>query len=358
MTERSVNTSSYREGVQPMHECLFSIIVPVYNAEEFLDECILSVMKQSYTNWELILVDDSSKDSSLSICKKYASLNERIKCYHKANSGQYETRRFGMGCANGDYCVFLDSDDELFVNALEVIHSYIVKHDADCIIYGLERKSQDGIIDKWTNNTARLLTDRREVFKEILSSQKYNSLCRKAVKTCVLHQCLDIEHEIVYHGEDLLQSLDILLHSASILFVPDILYSYRFNANSVSHNYKISKFLKDSLYLKAQVVALLKDNQIFNKEDFKQLSDIYAVNIIDIIRETISTEDPNEYIVLFDELKRNTFFADFINGQRHSIKEIGAKSLVLRWFNKGQYRRIWLLEKLITVVRLIRSWKK
>lgn len=346
------------EGAQLVHECCFSIVVPVYNAEEFLDECILSVMEQSYTNWELILVDDGSQDSSLSICKKYASINKRIKCYHKANSGQYETRRFGLRYANGDYCVFLDSDDELVGNALEVIHSYIVKHNADCIIYGLEKRSQDEITEKWTCHEERLITNHRDVFREVLSSQRYNSLCRKAVKTSVLHQCIDIEHEIVYHGEDLLQSLDILLYSASVLFVPDILYSYRFNINSVSHTYKISKFFKDSLCLKAQVVAFLKDNKIFSEEDLKQLSDKYAVNIIDIIREAISMGDPDEYTVLFEEVKRNTFFADFINGQRHSIKDIGAKSLVLRWFNKEQYRKIWLFEKLITVVRFIRSWKK
>ena len=94
-----------------MEEIKFSIIVPIYNTEEYIEECINSIRAQHYQHWELILVDDGSTDSSLTICKEIASLEPRIKLYHKQNEGVSSARNYGIKHITGDYLIFVDADD-------------------------------------------------------------------------------------------------------------------------------------------------------------------------------------------------------------------------------------------------------
>ena len=89
----------------------FSVIVPVYNVEKYLSECIDSILCQTFTDFELILVDDGSKDKSGEICDQYAQKDSRIKVIHKENGGLSDARNFGTAASNGKYIVYLDSDD-------------------------------------------------------------------------------------------------------------------------------------------------------------------------------------------------------------------------------------------------------
>lgn len=97
----------------------FSIIVPVYNVEKYLDECIQSIINQTYSNWELILIDDGSTDKSGAICLKYAEKDDRIIYFYKENTGQSDSRNIGITKAGGDYMIFVDSDDYIDVDSLE-----------------------------------------------------------------------------------------------------------------------------------------------------------------------------------------------------------------------------------------------
>lgn len=90
---------------------VFSIVVPVYNVELYLRECIESIIKQTYSKWELVLIDDGSTDRSGEICKRYEKQDDRIKVYTKNNSGQADSRNIGVEKAGGDYLLFVDSDD-------------------------------------------------------------------------------------------------------------------------------------------------------------------------------------------------------------------------------------------------------
>ena len=105
---------------------MFSIIVPVYNVEKYIAECIESVLNQNFGDYELILVDNGSTDKGLQICKEYAQRNaDKIKLFHKENEGLLLTRRYGLKMSNGEYVVFLDSDDCLRNNALEELNRVI-----------------------------------------------------------------------------------------------------------------------------------------------------------------------------------------------------------------------------------------
>lgn len=97
---------------------LFSVIVPVYNIEDYIEECVESILKQVYPNWELILVDDGSTDGSSMICRRYSAMDDRIIYLNKENSGQSDARNMGVSKARGDYLVFVDGDDFISKNAL------------------------------------------------------------------------------------------------------------------------------------------------------------------------------------------------------------------------------------------------
>lgn len=96
-----------------------SVIVPVYNAEKYLDRCIQSIINQTYSNIELLLVDDGSKDSSAKICDDYALTDKRIRVFHKENGGVSSARNMGLDMATGYYVAFVDADDYLFPKAYE-----------------------------------------------------------------------------------------------------------------------------------------------------------------------------------------------------------------------------------------------
>ena len=103
-------------------QSLISVITPIYKAERFLDKCISSVLTQSYTNFELLLIDDGSPDNSGAICDKYAKNDSRIKVFHKKNGGVSSARNYGLDLAQGEFILFLDSDDYLSQDALMICY--------------------------------------------------------------------------------------------------------------------------------------------------------------------------------------------------------------------------------------------
>lgn len=117
-----------------MENQLISIIVPVYNVEEYLKQCLDSILDQTYRNWELILVNDGSTDSSGLICQEYAEKDARIRYYEKENGGLSDARNYGIEQAQGEYLTFVDSDDFLDASHLNVLYNALVKNDVDISI--------------------------------------------------------------------------------------------------------------------------------------------------------------------------------------------------------------------------------
>ena len=116
---------------------LISIIVPVYNTEEYIEECIKSVLNQSYVHWEMILVDDGSSDKSGEICDAYSRTDIRIKVFHQDNGGQSKARNLALENCSGLYYMFLDSDDRLAEHAIENLYCTMKEHNADMCYGGI-----------------------------------------------------------------------------------------------------------------------------------------------------------------------------------------------------------------------------
>ena len=122
-----------------MDRPFFSIIVPVYKVEKYIRECIESILYQTFSDWELILVDDGTPDNSGRICDEYAAKDSRIHVYHKDNRGVSSARNLGLDNAHGEWVTFVDSDDRLELNALSSISDCLKKNDADLIQFKSDR---------------------------------------------------------------------------------------------------------------------------------------------------------------------------------------------------------------------------
>ncbi|QJX64180.1 glycosyltransferase [Niallia circulans] len=144
-----------------------SVIVPIYNVENYLDKCIESILNQTYSNLEVILVNDGSPDNCGGICDNYASTDDRIKVVHKKNGGLSDARNAGMSYATGEYISFIDSDDYIHLTFYETLINLMVKHNADIVQCGYEMVYED------KGSTIR---KREETPKESIYSGKNNIL--------------------------------------------------------------------------------------------------------------------------------------------------------------------------------------
>lgn len=202
---------------------MISIIVPVYNTEKYLDQCIQSVLAQTYTNWELLLIDDGSTDSSGAICDKYAAKDKRIRVFHKENGGANSARLLGVKYASGTYTMFLDADDTIEAYGLNDVIQY-TQHDSSDIIVA------------HTTHPYKLL-DKYSYLQDLLIGDCWGSLCTKLYRTSVLakHFC-DIPQDLKM-GEDLMQNINLAQSVTRITYCNSRFYNYRRNVTSVSNSF-------------------------------------------------------------------------------------------------------------------------
>ena len=123
---------------------MISIVIPVYNAGSYLDCCLKSIVSQTYKDWEVILVDDGSKDSSAGICDQYAEEHPNIRCIHKKNGGVSSARNTGIEQAKGEWIFFCDADDMLLPGALEKMTAEAERHQTEFLMFGYEKVSETG----------------------------------------------------------------------------------------------------------------------------------------------------------------------------------------------------------------------
>ena len=122
---------------------LVSVIVPIYNTEKYLNQCIDSILDQTYKKLEVILVDDGSKDKCVTICDTYAKKDCRVKVIHKANGGAASAREAGMAIATGDYVMFVDGDDWIDTNTIELCIDKIEKNKSiDCVMFSYIKETE------------------------------------------------------------------------------------------------------------------------------------------------------------------------------------------------------------------------
>lgn len=220
--------------------CKISILIPVYNVEAYLEECLNSVLQQSINDYEIILVNDGSTDNSGKICDEYAAEHpDKIRVIHKSNEGLLLTRRRAFFESTGDWLLCVDSDDRLAPNALEVIHSSIMTNDCDMLVFDLLCVHIDGkeeiFAPKLTDGKIYTDSEKMELYNELLITYYLNSMCTKVIHRSILDVDSDYEqYSAITVGEDLFQSYPIFDNAKRVLYINRALYLYRKNSGSIS----------------------------------------------------------------------------------------------------------------------------
>ena len=217
---------------------LISVIVPVYNTEQYLVECIESILKQTYSNIEVILVDDGSTDSSGNICDEFAEKDSRVRVFHKKNEGVAVARNFGIQQSNGQYVVIVDSDDVAVDRMIEVLYTQIKENDADIAVGNYY------IYDESDGNFYYYITE-ADYCVEVLSPQelidrqagawKWNSTAFM-LTTFKLYKKVLFNDVSFTHGrrfDDEASTHRLFLRSKKTVFINDNIYLYRRRSGSI-----------------------------------------------------------------------------------------------------------------------------
>lgn len=223
-----------------MENTRFSVIVPVYNVERYLRECIDSILSQAYQNFEIILVDDGSADTSGTICDAYAARDPRVTVIHKENEGLISARRAGLKTATGDYVCFVDSDDTIHPALLADACRVIEDRHADVVTYKWTRTDLAGsLLEEEKALFPEGPVAKREYFRKLASSADLNSLCKKICRRALFDTDRDYrEFYCISHGEDLLQSIPVMERAEKFYYLDRSYYYYRTNPASISHHYR------------------------------------------------------------------------------------------------------------------------
>lgn len=230
-----------------MNKPLVSIIIPIYNSEAFLDKCIQSAINQSYSNIEIVLVNDGSIDSSGEMCDTYAATDSRIKTIHKKNGGLVSSRKAGLLASTGEYVMYIDGDDWIELRLVEDFVNEIIKHNPDVIIpahiVNLEGR-EDILVNSISPgfyNRERLVT---EVHPKMLYTGKFAQFGiftytwgKMYRRELLLQNQLKVDESIVM-GEDALCLYPTLLDAESIVILKQPYYHYRQRADSQIKNLK------------------------------------------------------------------------------------------------------------------------
>lgn len=203
----------------------FSVIIPVYNVEKYLVRCIKSVMNQTYTNFELILVDDGSQDSSGKICDEYAKNNQQIKVIHQNNKGVSSARNIGIKSAIGKYIVFVDSDDMVERDYLSSMAQ--VDEEVDLVICGIKQVTPSGSVCITTQYERKLLRDtNKEIILEMIQNNANASSVGKRFKKQLIEKRYIYLDEELDLGEDGCFVTEYVCNCRRIQYMDVITYRY------------------------------------------------------------------------------------------------------------------------------------
>ncbi len=221
-----------------------SVIVPVYKAEKYLHECIDSILNQTFTDLELVLIDDGSPDNSGAICDEYAEKDKRIKVFHQENRGVSAARNLGIDNARGDYITFVDSDDYIESYTLEILYHDIISNNAD-ISCAHGRTKYSNTTEALEKSKHIIWRDNDAIKKSLLDHTATYSSCRKLYKKGFIDDVRFVEGRKIH--EDSFFVFCCCIKKPVFVLRNVFVYHYRENPDSASHAPFSDNFL-DILY--------------------------------------------------------------------------------------------------------------
>lgn len=296
-----------------MEKNLISIIIPIRNTKDYLEKCLNSVINQTYSNLEIILVNDISTEGTKEICEKFQSLDNRIKVIDISNVEVGEARNIGIRVATGNYLGFIDSDDYIAKDMYEILLKTMIDNNADIADIGFAREESGQIEDKTFNNTVEIL-NKETALEELLKDKKILSFVwNKLFKR-------EVWDNIWFDSQKVFEDIDIMYklfeNAKTVAVIDSLKYIYVQRNTSIMHTSN-SLFMSDRLN-----VIIDRYNHLKNKYNEKiQFMNKYAfaVNMIVIYRKIVLSN----FNDIYDEfMKHYDLFISIINEHETQIREI------------------------------------
>lgn len=282
---------------------LISIIIPIYNAEIYLEECINSIIKQTYTNWELILVNDGSTDNSELICKKFSTQNNKIHYFSKKNEGVSIARNYGITKAKGKWITFIDSDDYI---EEDYLHQFSSENNCDMIIGGY---NIFGIENKTINpESFKIITIQPDNFIYIdvpESNPNINILyhiCGKFFRKEFINKYKIIFEEHMKLAEDTCFNIEYLSYCNNICIIPYAGYYYRKN------NYAKKRTMDYQTYRTHLFLFDNSVNNLYQRKNYRLKSIYNSINkaIFEALNEYLYLNANNsQFIDISNKITKN-----------------------------------------------------
>lgn len=284
-----------------------SIIIPIYNAESYLERCIKSVIGQSYNNIEVILINDGSSDHSGEVCKKYASIDNRIIYISQKNAGPSIARNKGLELCTGEYIQFVDSDDVLSEKMTETLVSSMNKN-ADLVICGYRMLYLD--FDKEKSKTVISpnigINNKKEFMENFVNLYKYdliNPLWNKLYLADTIRNGSILFNPIIKMGEDLMFNIKYIELCNRINIIDEVLYNYlAIEPGSLTRTYKVD-FFKVQKLLYSNVKSLMDKNSISTFKNVSLINEMFFNVVIASFENIVNGKNELIKRTKIDEIK-------------------------------------------------------
>ena len=311
-----------------------SIIVPVFNASKFLNQCVDSILSQSFEKFELILIDDGSTDSTLDICNNYARMDSRIVVLTKKNGGVSSARNVGLSVARGKYIMFCDSDDYVHTEWCSDLYEQIVNHPNAWIVADMCRFTEEKCITQiTTNNLTKDELTYFVIFSASLSPYTWNKIYSSRI---IAENNISFD-ETRTIGEDVIFNVQYYSFCSEILYLPKILYYYRHTPTSATSTYRSNLFDLNVELFKSRL-PLIQEHEI------KEFCNIYFYMFIQWLENVLDKRNPMSFIqkMRYNNKMMNTeefrFCVSHATGNNDS-------ELFMKIVKKHNYYLYWLFQK-------------
>lgn len=328
---------------------LISVIVPVYNVEKYLRQCLDSLVVQTYKNFEVIMVDDGSKDASGLICDEYANKYQHFFAVHKKNAGLGMARNTGLDYINGKYVVFIDSDDYVENNIIEVLYKNLLTDNVDMCKGGFKRfiNANEIILErKYTDEVYEGDKAKNILLPRMIGSSPFE---HDSIEMCVCGAIYDVdiikkyairfpsERELI--SEDLVFNIDYMQHSGGASTISYMGYNYRINLKSLSTSYRSDRF-KACKYFYLEMKSKLL-NLGYDKDTLLRLDRMFFIYLRMCIRQentSASKESKNILIHNINKICNDKIVNEVIN--TYPKHYLGLSQRIFLNLIKGKHSKI------------------
>jgi len=309
-----------------------SIIIPVYNTEKYLKRCLESIINQTYTNLEIICINDGSKDNSLQIINEYKKKDNRIVIIDKVNQGVSEARNDGIKLSSGEYIVFVDADDYVELSMISTLYDTMKKYNVDVVktSYNIVLDNNKCIKfiynDKFANKIL-LQKDAINVFKQYFFDgiAIWGTLYKKS-----LIDSIDKFDKNFVYGEDVLFFLNVLLNAKSIYFSNDFLYNYMYNNEGACFNIKNYEINKQNyIEFSKIIIDKLIENNFMSNDEKRIMNKSYLGSFLSCFLYSfyINSNSLKKFKMEIESIKKDSYINELLNN--YSLKNISLRFKVI-----------------------------